>query len=150
MVACTSIHGFVCSRVQRMSQGTRCLLDGQRGLAVQWRLSLSGRAVAQGWMIFFFSPQNSTLSPQSIFYPLYLNEGSRIWKIRLSKLHCRFKRYASLISLCFKSTMQLTQTSFPDSATFIEKKRVENRLWRKSKFLWRKKIKRSRLAAFMV
>ncbi len=39
--------------------------------------------------------------------------------------------------------MQLTKTIFPDSAIFIEKKRVENRLWRKSEFLWRKKIKTS-------
>jgi hypothetical protein len=30
--------------------------------------------------------------------------------------------------------MQLTKTSFLDSATFLEKKRVENRLWRKSAF----------------
>ncbi len=29
----------------------------------------------------------------------------------------------------------------PDSASFVEKKRVENRLWRKSEFLWRKKNK---------
>jgi hypothetical protein len=34
--------------------------------------------------------------------------------------------------------MQLTKTIFPESATSIEKKRVENRLWRKSEFLWRK------------
>jgi hypothetical protein len=37
--------------------------------------------------------------------------------------------------------MQLTKTIFPNSAIFIEKKRVENRLWRKSEFFWRKKIK---------
>jgi hypothetical protein len=30
--------------------------------------------------------------------------------------------------------MQLTKTIFPDSVIFIEKKRVENRLWRKSAF----------------
>ena len=30
--------------------------------------------------------------------------------------------------------MQLTKTIFLDSAAFIEKKRVENRLWRKSAF----------------
>jgi hypothetical protein len=33
-----------------------------------------------------------------------------------------------------KSIMQLTKTIFPDSASFIEKKRVENRLWRKVNF----------------
>jgi hypothetical protein len=38
-----------------------------------------------------------------------------------------------------KSIMQLNMTIFPDSASFIEKKRVENRLWRKSEFLWREK-----------
>ncbi len=40
--------------------------------------------------------------------------------------------------------MQLTKTIFLDSVSFIEKKRVENRLWRKSAlcgdFVWRKKI----------
>jgi len=35
--------------------------------------------------------------------------------------------------------MLITMMISPDSASFIEKKRVENRLWRKSKFLWRKK-----------
>ncbi len=33
--------------------------------------------------------------------------------------------------------MQLTKTIFLDSATFIEKKRVENWLWCKNEFLWR-------------
>jgi hypothetical protein len=42
-----------------------------------------------------------------------------------------------------KSIMQLTKTIFHDSAIFIEEKWVENRLWRKSEFLWRKKIKTS-------
>ncbi len=40
--------------------------------------------------------------------------------------------------ISLKSIMQLTKTIFPDSAIFIEKKRVEIRLWRKSEFLWRK------------
>ena len=35
--------------------------------------------------------------------------------------------------------MQLTMTIFPGSAVFIEKKRVENRLWAKRIFLWQKK-----------
>jgi hypothetical protein len=43
--------------------------------------------------------------------------------------------------LSLKSIMQLTMTISPDSASFIEKKRVENRLWRKSDFLWRKRNK---------
>ncbi len=50
------------------------------------------------------------------------------------KLNCLNQTCISL-----KSIMQLTKTIFPDSAIFIEKKRVENRLWRKSEFLWRKK-----------
>jgi hypothetical protein len=41
--------------------------------------------------------------------------------------------------LSLKSIMQLTMTISPYSASFIEKKRVENRLWRKSEFLWQKK-----------
>ena len=32
--------------------------------------------------------------------------------------------------------MQLTKTFFPNSAIFLEKKRVENWLWAKSDFLW--------------
>ena len=35
--------------------------------------------------------------------------------------------------------MQLTKTFFPNSAIFIEKKMVENRLWGKSGFLSGKK-----------
>ena len=35
--------------------------------------------------------------------------------------------------------MQLTETICFDSAIFIEKKTVENRLWAKSEFLWSKK-----------
>ena len=35
--------------------------------------------------------------------------------------------------------MQLTRTIFFDSAIFIEKRTVENRLWAKSQFLWAKK-----------
>ena len=50
------------------------------------------------------------------------------------KLNCLNQTCISL-----KSIMQLTKTIFPDSAIFIEKKRVENRLWRKSEFSWRKK-----------
>jgi hypothetical protein len=38
--------------------------------------------------------------------------------------------------------MQLARTIFSDSAIFIEKKRIENRLWPKSEFLWPKKFKR--------
>ena len=36
--------------------------------------------------------------------------------------------------------MQLTNTFFPNSAIFIEKKWVENRLWGKSGFLWGKEL----------
>ena len=41
--------------------------------------------------------------------------------------------------LSLKSIVQRIMTIFPDSASFVEKKRLENRLWRKSEFLWRKK-----------
>jgi hypothetical protein len=51
------------------------------------------------------------------------------------KLQCLNQTCISL-----KSIMQLARTIFSDSATFIEKKRVENRLWPKSEFLWPKKI----------
>ena len=48
----------------------------------------------------FFSPtkncQKSTFSPQSIFYPLFLNEDGRIRGKRFSKLHYRFRRYPTL------------------------------------------------------
>ena len=52
----------------------------------------------------------------------------------------RFKQN-SLNQTCIssKSIMQLTKTTFSDSAIFIEKKRVENRLWAKSEFLWAEK-----------
>jgi hypothetical protein len=33
-----------------------------------------------------------------------------------------------------KSIVQLTKSISPDSASFVEKKRVENRLWRKGEF----------------
>ncbi len=48
-------------------------------------------------LIFFFSPQKFTFSPQSIFCPLFLNEGGRIRKNHLSKLHYRFQSYSNLI-----------------------------------------------------
>ncbi len=50
-----------------------------------------GEAMISGCFI-SFSPQKFTFSPQSIFYPLFLNEGSRIRKTRLSMLHSRFER----------------------------------------------------------
>ena len=52
----------------------------------------------------------------------------------------RFK-LISLTQTCIssKSIMPLTKKIFPDSAIFIEKKRVENRLWAKNEFLWAKK-----------
>ncbi len=43
-------------------------------------------------MIYFFSPQKFTFSPQPIFYPLFLNEGRRIRGNCPSKLHYRFQR----------------------------------------------------------
>ena len=42
------------------------------------------------------SQQKSTFPPQSIFYPLFLNEDGRIREKRLSKLHYRFRRYSTL------------------------------------------------------
>ena len=38
-----------------------------------------------------------------------------------------------------KSIKQLTKTIFFDSAIFFEKKKVKNRLWAKSEFLWAKR-----------
>ena len=137
-------------------------------------------------MMHFFGPQKFTFSSQPIFYPRFLNEEDRIWKTRLSKLHCRINidfddiqvwsrpfslslnackvmraflifsgqilkktivtlqalrlKLNSLNQTCTssKSIMQLAKTSFSDSVIFIEKKRVENRLWAKSEFLWAK------------
>ncbi len=40
-------------------------------------------------IIYFFWPQKFTFWPQPIFYPLFLNEDSRIRKNRPSKLHNR-------------------------------------------------------------
>ena len=53
----------------------------------------------------------------------------------------RFK-LNSLNQTCIssKSIMQLTRTIFSDSAIFIEKKRVENRLWAKRKCCGQKKM----------
>jgi hypothetical protein len=50
-------------------------------------------ASAAGWLLkYFFSPQKYTFSPQPIFYPLFLNEGSRIRGNHHSKQHYRFQR----------------------------------------------------------
>jgi hypothetical protein len=46
---------------------------------------------------FFFSRHKNPLFRTSIFYPLFLNECSRIRKNHLSKLYYRFQRYKSLI-----------------------------------------------------
>ena len=135
----------------------------------------------------FFFPQKSTVSPQSIVYPLFLNEDGRIRGERLSKLHYRFRRYPTLPKtilleyqylqsdddllqilaweiwktvitlqiltfkqnclsqswISLKSIVQLTKTIFQNSAIFIEKRWVENRLWGKSEFLWWKRINSS-------
>jgi hypothetical protein len=50
------------------------------------------------------------------------------------------KTVITLQALRFK-LKRLARTIFSDSATFIEKKRVENQLWPKSEFSWPKKIK---------
>ena len=47
-------------------------------------------------MIHIFFPQKCTFSPQSIFYPLFLNEDGRSRGKRLSKLHYRFRQYSTL------------------------------------------------------
>ncbi len=138
----------------------------------------------RGLCFYFPWPQKFTFWPQSIFYPLFLNEGSRIRKNRPNNCIIDFKdiqvwlRHFSLnLNACkvvtvffkipgkilkktvttlqalrfklkclnqtcisLKSIMQLISTFFSDSATFIENKRVENRLWPKIEFLWPKKI----------
>ena len=43
-----------------------------------------------------FPHKNALPPPQSIFYPLFLNEDGRIPKNGLSKLHYRFRRYSTL------------------------------------------------------
>jgi hypothetical protein len=51
----------------------------------------------------------------------------------------RFKlKCLNQTGISLKLSMQFARTIFSDSATFIEKKRVENRLWPKSEFLWPK------------
>ena len=142
-----------------------------------------GTRACREWI--FFSPQKSTFSPQSIFYPLFLNEDGRILKKSLSKLHYWLRRYSTLTKTVFylnlnickvmtvfliflgqnlkkivitlqilrfkrnwlrhswissKSIMQLTKTFFSQSAIFIEKMWVENRLLGKSGFLWGEKM----------
>ena len=57
---------------------------------------IRGRGLGGEVMIHFFSPQKFTFSPQSIFYPHFLNEDGRIREKRLSKLHYRFRRYSTL------------------------------------------------------
>ncbi len=54
----------------------------------------------------------------------------------------RFKlMYLNQTCISLKSIMQLARTVFFDSATFIVKKRIKNRLWPKSDFLWPKQNK---------
>ena len=53
----------------------------------------------------------------------------------------RFKHnILSQTCISSKSIMQLTEKIFPDFAIFIEKKWVENRLLKKSDFLWGKTL----------
>ena len=58
--------------------------------------SLLSRSLDHRDMIHFVSLQKCTFSPQSIFYPLFLNEDGRIRGKRLSMLHNRFLRYSTL------------------------------------------------------
>ena len=48
-------------------------------------------------MIHFPPPTKMHFFPQSIFYPLFLNEDGRIRGKRLGKLHYRFRRYSTLL-----------------------------------------------------
>ena len=62
-------------------------------------------------------------------------------KTAITLLILRFKQnYLSQSWISSKSIMQLTKTIFQNSAIFIEKKWVENRLWGKSAFFWGKRI----------
>ena len=77
--------------------------------------------------------------------------GQNLKKIVITLQILRFKQTClsqSWISL--KSIMQLTNTFFPNSAIFIEKKWVENRLWGKSAFLWGKKMYHDRWAQILI
>ena len=59
--------------------------------------------------------------------------------ITLQTLRIRQKRLNQTCTSS-KSIMQVTRTIFPDSANFIEKKRVEVEIVGKSAYLWEKKI----------
>ena len=66
-------------------------------------------------MMYFFPPQKSTFSPQSIFYALFLNEDGRIRGKRLSKLHYRFRRYSTLPKTVLLESQYLqSYDSLPD------------------------------------
>ena len=58
--------------------------------------SLLSRSLDHRDMIHFVSLQKCTFSPQSIFYPLFLNNDGRIRGKRPSKLHYRL-RYSTLL-----------------------------------------------------
>ena len=57
--------------------------------------------------------------------------------LRTSRLKLNSLNQTGILS---KSIMQLAKTTFSDSVMFIEKKRLENRLWAKSEFLWANKF----------
>ena len=137
--------------------------------------------------------QKCIFSPQSIFYPLFLNEDGRIKEnvlvsciIDFDDIQLCLRQFCLNLNICkvmtiffkfwpkkirktvitlqilkfkqnglsqswisSKSIMQLTKTIFQNSAIFIEKKCIENRLWGKSAFFWGKRINSSRYHAML-
>ena len=74
-----------------------------------------------------FSPQICTFPPQSIFYPLFLNEDGRILKTwnGFSKLHHRFRRYSTLTKTVLLESQYLQ--SYDSLSDFLRPKFEEDR-----------------------
>ncbi len=73
----------------------------------------------------------------TVFYEI---PGQILKKTVISLQALRFKlKCLDQSCISSKSSMQLAWTIFSDSATFNEKKRLENRLWPRSEFSWPKK-----------
>ena len=60
-------------------------------------------------------PYRSPIFPTIDFYPLFLNEGGRILKNGLSKLHYRFRRFSTLTKTVLLESQYLqSYDSLPD------------------------------------
>ncbi len=121
---CSRWHS--CSHVSQLQQGVWLASQNAR-----WQRRFLARKVAS-------TSHRSVNRLQPVEEPGAAHGIARGEKALLFKLKCLNQTCISLNSI-----MQLAGTIFSDSAIFMEKKRVENRLWPKSEFLWPKKIKRS-------